>query len=310
VISKFAFRILNNQPNFTIMKRIITFLAGLITFFASATLSAQQKTDNRDKSLLWRISGKQLTKPSYLFGTMHLICPNDYIWTDKMKKSLTESEKVCFEFNLNDPSVMTQVANGLIDNSGKKLQDYFTPEQYNLVKKYLKDSLGTEISFYEHMKPVVLQSIMAVSGSGCPNPISYEDSIMKTALRAKKEITGLEELQEEIDLLVNIPADSVVSEIMDQVQKKGNSDSELHLLLTAYKNQDLPALNTLINSSRDLNDEMGMFLDDRNKKWISRIAGKMQQSSVFFAVGAGHLWGENGVIALLRKQGYKVDPVK
>src|SRR6185503_5574869 len=106
------------------MKRIITFLAGLMTIFASQPLSAQAKVDNRNKSLLWRISGKHLARPSYLFGTMHLICPNDYIWTDKMRKSLAESDKICFEFNINDPSVMTQVANGLIDNSGKKLEDY------------------------------------------------------------------------------------------------------------------------------------------------------------------------------------------
>jgi uncharacterized protein len=292
------------------MKRIIAFLAGLLTIFCAQQLTAQQKVDNRNKSLLWRISGRHLAKTSYLFGTMHLICPGDYIWTDKMKKSLAESDKVCFEFNLNDPSAMTQVANGLIDNSGKKLEDYFTPQQYQLVKTYLKDSLGVEISFYQHMKPVVLQSIMAASGTGCPNPVSYEDSIMKTALRDKKEIVGLEEMKEEIELLNNIPTDSVVSEIMAQVQKKDNSDSELRTLVAAYKSQDLPALNTLINSSRELNDEMGMFLDDRNQKWITRMPGKMSKSSVFFAVGAGHLWGEKGVITLLRKQGYTVEPVK
>ena len=163
---------------------------------------------------------------------------------------------------------------------------------------------------YEQMKPVVLQSVMAASGTGCPNPVSYEDSIMRTALRNKKEITGLEEMQEEIELLIKIPTDTVINDIMEHVQKKDNSDSELRLLVTTYKNQDLPALNTLINSSKELSDDMGIFLDERNKKWISRIAGKMSHTSVFFAVGAGHLWGENGIIALLRKQGYKVEPIK
>ena len=133
----------------------------------------------------------------------------------------------------------------------------------------------------------------------------------KLELKDKKEILGLENTQEEIELLNNIPVDSVISELMQQVNRKDNgNDSELRQLVNAYKNQDQPALNTLINESKDLTDDLGIFLDDRNKKWISRIADKMSRSSVFFAVGAGHLWGDNGVITLLRKQGYTVEPLK
>jgi len=292
------------------MKRIITFLAGLLSLAISYTTGAQQKAGPKDQSLLWRISGKHLAKPSYLFGTIHLICVDDYLWTPKMKESLAKSDKICFEMNLNDPNVMVQAALGLMDTSGKTLKDYFTPEQYTILKNYLKDSAGLDISLFEQMKPIALQSIIGTTGLNCDNPISYEDSIMKTGLKDNKEITGLEEPAEQINVLESIPVDTVVKQLLDDIKNNNTNDSEYWKLISAYKRQDLPALYELISSSKELGDDMGVFLNDRNKKWIPRIAGKMQQSSIFFAVGAGHLWGKDGVINLLRKDGYKVEPMK
>lgn len=227
-----------------------------------------------------------------------------------MKESLEKSDKVCFEMALNDPAVMMQVAGGLIDHSGKKLEDYFTPVQFALIKKYITDSLSMDVAMFANLKPIALQSIIGTAGLNCANPISYEDSIMKTALKDNKEILGLEAPQEQLDVLENIPTDTVISQLMDELQNSNKNDTEYLQLIAAYKDQDLPTLYKLITTSNELGDNMDKFLDDRNKKWIARMNDKMQRSSVFFAVGAGHLWGDNGVISLLRKDGYTVQPVQ
>ena len=292
------------------MKRIFPSLAALLTLLINYTSVARQKPDTYGKSLLWSITGKQLTKPSYLFGTIHLICVEDYIWTKQMKESLEKSDKVCFEMALNDPAVMMQVAGGLIDHSGKKLEDYFTPVQFALIKKYITDSLSMDVAMFANLKPIALQSIIGTAGLNCANPISYEDSIMKTALKDNKEILGLEAPQEQLNVLENIPTDTVISQLMDELQNSNKNDTEYLQLIAAYKDQDLPTLYKLITTSNELGDNMDKFLDDRNKKWIARMNDKMQRSSVFFAVGAGHLWGDNGVISLLRKDGYTVQPVQ
>ena len=290
------------------MKKIIAFLAGLLTLF-NATW-AQQKTVLKDKSLLWRISGKNMPKASYLFGTIHLICSDDFLWTDKMKESFGKSEKVCFEMDLDDPNVMIQASMGLIDSTGKKLRDYFTPDQYKIVENYIHDSLGLEAALFEQMKPVALLSMIGTSGVNCANPVSYEDSLMKIAQNEHKEILGLEEPKEQLDVLTSIPADTVVKQLMDAIQNNVSNDSDFQDLINAYKTQDLPRLYGLLTSSKDLGSDLGIFLDDRNKKWISRMSVKMKKSSVFFAVGAGHLYGKKGVISLLRKSGYKVEAIK
>ena len=289
------------------MKRFFAFITGALTLLTNLSSQAQESKTN-NKSLLWKISGKGLTKPSYLFGTMHLICVQDYVWTDKMKTSLDKSDKICFEMDLNDPGLMMQATTGLLDNSGKKLRDYFTPEQYELVRRYLKDSLGMDIAMFSQMKPIALQTMISTKSVSCDNTVSYEDSIMKTGLKSNKQILGLEEPKEQLDVLERIPVDTVIKELLEAIQSTSSAaDTEYTQLINAYKRQDVPLLYSLVTRSKDLSADMGAFLDERNIKWIPRMAAKMDKTSVFFAVGAGHLWGDNGVINLLRKNGYKVE---
>lgn len=292
------------------MKKITGLLAGLITLFTGGAAPAQQKADAKDKSLLWRISGKNLQQPSYLFGTIHMICSEDFIWTEKMKESFGKSEKVCFEMDLDDAGAMMRASMGLMDNSGKKLKDYFTPEQYEILEKYVRDSLGMEIAMMEQLKPMALLTMMGTSGVGCENAVSYEDSLMRIAQTQNKEVIGLEDPKEQLDALATIPVDSVITQVIDAIQNNVSDEKEFTELVAAYKKQDLPALYTMLSSSKDIREELGVFLDERNKKWIPRMADKMNSNSVFFAVGAGHLYGQNGVITLLRKDGYKVEPLK
>jgi uncharacterized protein YbaP (TraB family) len=291
------------------MKNIFAWLTGLLSLFISSAAIGQHFKEGNTKSLLWTITGNHLTKTSYLFGTIHMICAEDYLWTNNMKNSLAKSEKVCFEMDLDDPSVMIQVAAGLIDSGSKKLKDYFTPEQYLLLTDYVRDSLGLDIALFEKMKPIALQSVIGTSGLNCSNPISYEDSIMKTALQTNKEIIGLEDPGEQLAALESIPVDSVVEQLMEALKIDKKIDSEYSNLISAYKKQDLQLLYKLITTSGEMAGGLNVFLDDRNVKWIPRMTSKMNTSSVFFAVGAGHLWGEMGVISLLQKAGYTLKPV-
>jgi len=133
---------------------------------------------------------------------------------------------------------------------------------------------------------------------------------MEQAKKDKKEIIGLEQPEEQIELFDNLPADTVVKEIMETVTGTEKDNGDYQKLVNAYKKQDLPTLYKLINNSGESPIDLAGFLDDRNRKWIERMEDKMDQNSIFFAVGAGHLWGDNGVINLLRKEGYTVVPVK
>lgn len=286
------------------------FLRFLLITLASVTISSKAgSTPTPNKSLLWRISSKEIKKPSYLFGTIHMICPEDYLWTSAMQKSLNLADVVCFEMDLDDPKLMVQITEGLLDHSGKKLKDYFKETDYETLKRFLADSLDIDIAMFQQMKPVALQTVLGSNVIPCPSPVSYESIIMEDAKKSNKEILGLEKAAEQLDLFDNLPVDSIIKELVDIVTKKDSSENEYRQLVTAYKNQDIQLLYQLIQTSAGNDIDMAGFIDVRNEKWIKRMSEKMEQQSVFFAVGAGHLWGNFGLIKLLRDAGYKVEPV-
>ncbi len=292
------------------MKLVVRLFYAFISFLFAPALLAQSAdlSVQQNQSLLWRISGNKLTAPSFLFGTMHLICEDDFLWTNKMRESLDKCEKVCFEMDMDSPGLMMEVAAGMVDNSGKKLEDYFKPDDYQFLKKYLRDSLDMDIAMFANMNPMALETVISTREVSCPNSISYEDTIMKTAQAKKKEVMGLEEAKEQLAVMNSIPPDTLVLELMDEVRNGGRNDEEYRKMVVAYKEQNIVALHNMISVSADIGPDMALFLDERNIKWIPRMADKMKKSSVFFAVGAGHLWGDNGVINLLRKSGYTVEP--
>lgn len=287
------------------MKFILKYVAALVALVFNFYAGAQEN------SLLWKVSGKGLNKPSYLFGTIHMICPSDYIWTSAMKSSLEKADKLCLEMDMDDMNVMMAATSGLMETSGKKLSSYFTPEQYKLVSKYAKDSVGLDLSLMEMMKPVALQVLLATRGSVCEDAISYEENLMKTVKDEHKEIIGLESAEDQLKALESIPVDSVIKDILEAAEGKAMADDdEFTKLVAAYKQQDLKKLYDMIMQGGELGLSTDALLTDRNKKWATAMPGMMSKNSVFFAVGAGHLWGDKGVIKLLQAQGYKVEPIK
>ncbi len=290
-------------------RKIAQLLMGLFLFITGFTLFP--KTTTAQNSLLWQISGKDLNRPSYLFGTIHLICPSDYLWTNAMKNSLEATDKLCLEMDMDDPNLMMTASAGLIDKTGKKLSSYFSTTEYAKLKKFMKDSMDMDIQYLEMMKPIALQTLMSTRGATlCEKPISYEEKMMETVKASKKEIVGLETAEEQLSVLETLPVDSVVREVMEMVNNKTSNRQEYAQMVKVYKQQDINALHKMITDSPELGDATAPLLDNRNKLWIGKMPEMMRKSSVFFAVGAGHLSGPNGVIALLRAQGYTVKPVQ
>jgi uncharacterized protein YbaP (TraB family) len=287
------------------LHKTLAYLTIIFVFLHSAAFS-------QERSLLWEISGNGLKKPSYLFGTIHLICRPDYVWSEKMTKAFDGTEKVCLEMDLDDMNVMMEVSSGLMDKTGKKLSSYFSKSDYARLKAYMKDSVGMDLTMFEMMKPVALQTMMVTKSTSCDDAASYEDSLMKIAKTQGKELLGLESAKDQLDALESIPVDTVIAGIMEVVDGKDNGEGEAEYskLVAAYRAQDIALMQKLIVESEGLGGKAKTLVDDRNKKWIPPMGEMMKINSVFFAVGAGHLAGKNGVISLLRAGGYTVKAVK
>ncbi len=263
----------------------------------------------KGQSLLWKVSSEKLQKPSYILGTIHMVCPEDYVWTPSMDQAFQESDKVCFELDLDDPGLPRDIALGMVDASGKNLSEYFDDTTYQQLSLRLKEKFGIQIEWFRNMKPVVLQNMLTSQVLDCDQPLSYENEILKLAMSQSKEVLGLETAEEQLLLFDNLHVDSVVAQILRISMGLEEEKKNYEKMVQLYKNQDLAGLHEIIAQAGESDLDLSGFLDFRNEKWIPRIQDHMDRGAVFFAVGAGHLWGEFGLIELLRKEGYRLEPV-
>lgn len=283
------------------------FLQGVLLLLLSFHAQAQPATTQSGKSLLWRISGNGLQQPSYLFGTAHLICPADYMWTNNMQAAFDSSAELCLEMNITDQAELGKYMVGITDVSGKKLEQYFTPKDYKEVATYFKDSLHLDIGQFAQLKPVALASIIEMKSLECAIPASYEQRLIAAAKEKGKLLGGLEDATETLEIVSHISADSIIAGLVSMARDNRENIEYTRQIINAYMQQDISTISTLARSQ--LHEQAAVLLDDRNSRWIARMGEKMKQRKVFFAVGAGHLADEKGVISLLRAAGYKVEAI-
>lgn len=266
-----------------------------------------------ENSLLWRISGNGLVYPSYLFGTIHIICKEDFIWTAAMERSLKDCKRVCYEMNILDPTLQMKVGMGMLNTGGTPLKDLLGDEYYKKLEAYAAEHIkNIPFNSLSMLKPMAISTILSTSTLDCKEQIGYELEIKnKVSEEVGKNILGLETAEDQIAIFNAVPEDLMAKQIRDFLDNGGDKKAkqQFDLMLKYYQQQDLYNISQMMNAEENNYIDQGVFLNDRNKKWVEKMAGMMQENPTFFAVGAAHLPGENGVINLLRKMGYTVVPI-
>ena len=283
----------------------------LISLIFSSLYFTQIYGQKEEKSLLYEISGNGLSQPSYLYGTIHIICKDDFVMTETTKQKFSEAQQVYLELDMDDPNMMPEMTKSIMMTDGSTLKGLMSDADYQKVSNFFKDSLKTNIGMMDKMKPFVLSSMTIPKLIACPSQ-SYEETFVKMAKKENKEILGLETVQEQFGALDKMgmkkQADLM---LIKMIQNWNDGKQELKQLIADYKNQDIEAMYADMAKSNTMDAEFEEnLLANRNKNWISKIQKITKEKPTFFAVGAGHLGGKKGVIALLRNEGFTVKAVK
>lgn len=292
------------------MKRVCAVLFGsLISIFCVAQKS------NTDNTLLWKISGNGLVRPSYIFGTIHMLCKDDAVLSDSLKRVIRNVKEVYFEVDLDNMFEMLGMLSKMKMRGDTTLQDLLSEADYEKVKNYFEEK-GSMLPFnmLETYKPMLAASTLQQGGLGCEATAMMEQVIMEEAKEYGKSIRGLESMGYQASVLDSIPyklqAEQLVSYI-ENAKKGGGEDKELSDMMNAYKQQDLQKLEEmLMKSDPSISNYTDILLYNRNQNWVNKLKDILPDKSVLIAVGAGHLPGKQGCINLLRREGYKVTPVK
>ncbi|UPT65621.1 MAG: TraB/GumN family protein [Sphingobacteriales bacterium JAD_PAG50586_3] len=293
------------------IKSISLFIALLIGGLCSQTFAQEEPTNG----LLYQVSGNGLKKPSYLFGTFHLL-NSDYLKeTPKVAECFDKAKGVVVELELTPNDLMVMQTSMLMPD--KKLSDLLTKEELDKLDSKLTDAMGFGISLFNNLKPAAVATLLAAA---MPPDVKariekYRGSPMdmyfiEEGRNKKKTITGLETVQEQIDILMGKPIDEQVVDLKKYITKIDEADTITAKIVDLYFAQDLAGLWAISTDNKEFVGDMKRLLDDRNNNWMKKLPGLMKKQPQFIAVGALHLAGPVGLVYQLRKAGYTVTPIK
>ncbi len=279
---------------------------------------------NANAQLLWKISGNGQEKPSYILGTHHLVPLSIKDSIAGLPQAIDGTAQVYGEVVMSEamsPEFMQTMQQSMMIAGDTTLQALFTPEQYEVVGKVVKENMMADIAMLAKLKPAAITQqltvILCMKHLGGFNPQEQLDTyFQQQAIQNGKKVGGLETLQSQINVLFNSQTlqrqANLLYCLVSDIDKAMDQTKRLN---EAYKAQKLDDMLKLMeerdgNSCDPLPGEMEALLDNRNKAWIEKMPAIMKDAPTLFVVGAGHLPGNNGVLNLLRQAGYNVEPMK
>ncbi|MCW3087804.1 MAG: GumN family protein [Sediminibacterium sp.] len=285
-----------------LMRRACFFLW---VFLLAVTAGTAQSGNN---SLLYEISGNGIQQPSYLFGTFHILCKDDFPVPGILAEKIRSSKKFYGELKLDDPNLQLQLMGSMMLKD-QTLESLMTPEEYTKVSSNFQQITGMPMMMFSRFKPFVGLSLLAIRSIDCPEQVQPESLFVSLAKENHVEILGLESVMDQVNAINREPLDSQVNSFRKMVM---NFDSVKHMMaemVAIYKQRNVDSLYAFMKTSGAGDDFEAAMITGRNRKWVPLIAEAVKKDPVFIAVGAGHLGGQEGVIMLLRKQGFNVRPV-
>lgn len=262
------------------------------------------------QSLLWKLEGRDLTAPSYLYGTIHAICPDEIRFTEAMTDAIGNTAQVALELDLDDPRLLVEMGHHSFLPRDSTLNDLFGKEDFTFLENWFRDSVGMSLQPMNNIRPLFLFGLLIGKVLQCA-PKSYEELFMTMARDQGKEVIGIETPEEQLAAFSTIPLAEQAAMVLAMLRNMDSTRAAFHKLTKLYLSQDMDALYCFM---RDSDIEYGRYdsalLTKRNEAWIPRILEIAAVKPTFFAVGAGHFGGKNGLLALFRKRGYRVSPVR
>lgn len=281
------------------MKKYVFIIASIFFIF---NVQAQEST------LLWKVSGNGLESPSYLFGTMHILCDQSIVEKTSFKEALSQSKHLVMELNPTNPAILQEMQQLAVNPEFENIYTELPEEDYNLLDTYLSDKFGAGLAQMGVLKPFTLTSMVTMGFLECEVPFSLETYLAGFATEKEMPVIDLETAAFQVGIFDNIPLDFQIQEIIRSL-KDDAGKKELDQMMEIYVSGDLERLYGFMKTSDLMNQYQAEILDNRNRAWIPTLEELFKQGASFVAVGAGHLPGELGVIALLQQKGYSVEAV-
>lgn len=292
----------------------MTSTARLLILILLLSASAAAQTPAVENSIFWEIRGKDLTQPSYLFGTYHLLGSH---YADSLTNVMSRfyTCRTMVGEIVYDSTVMPHLLQAARMN-GTTLDKLLSPTIYNQTANWLKELSGYELKYLDTFNPMTVQLLLMTALQQKYYPMNATTEVpldlyfQNLAKQSQRPIAGLESFDDQVKALYNQFTYERQAELLTSyVLEKDKAAREIMTLLNLYRQQKLDQLEHALDTQDYSETEIQVLTSDRNKKWIAVLPALLRDGPTFIAVGALHLPGENGLINLLRKAGYTVNPL-
>lgn len=294
-------------PDFELIRPEVAARAG-VPGRARAPRPASAAPATRGPPLLWRVSRPRL-KPSYLFGTLHVEDPRVLDLPRVVTRHLRAARRLVTEVRL-DPEATGLASTAMLFSDGRTLEQVAGAELTARALPLL-EAAGLPRRTARLLQPwaamLILSRPPARSGE------FLDRRLARLAREAGLPATGLETLEEQIAVFRDLALADQLALLREAVENRAGLEDDVENLIRAYLAGDLEALarqalaGTEQGARRRLRERL---LAQRNRIMLRRLKPHLREGGAFVAVGALHLAGNGGLLAALRRQGYRVERVR
>ena len=267
--------------------------------------------------LLWKVSDGD--NALYLLGSFHLLKGGDYPLSTDIDRAFAAAEKVVFEIPpeaLLDPTTGQRFLDAAAYDDDRSLSDVLSPRMRKKLQQLIARQ-GGSIARLEDYEPwfVNLSLLMGLSQSlGFSAEMGLDRHLMARAADAAKPTAGLESFDDQLRALDSAPMDEQVIGLAEFIDRPREMPGVLDDLHRAWREGDIEGLDRLtrVEMMEQTPETYRIVNVERNEAWLPKLRAMLDDNpgdDILVVVGALHLLGGDGVVAMLRDKGYAVERI-
>ncbi len=263
------------------------------------------------QSLCWQIRGKGIKSPSYIYGTMHLADQRVIDKANNATKLLAKSKVYAMELDPDNVD-MSKVFKLLTASTGHSIKAQLTDQEWQLLDAIFKAKTNTSVSSFDSVQPFIIATLISTTiNTNNDEKATILDLHFYNLAQIKKIPTiGIETVDEQLDVFAKLSYAEQITMLRKAILEENTNQNEFDYIMKYYLAGDIDSLLDLSNDPSIPKEFADALLKSRNEKMAMRIASFIKSKSHFIGIGALHLPGEQGVLNLLRKKGFKITAVK
>ena len=267
------------------------------------------------RPLLWKVSDGD--NAIYLLGSFHLLKSGDYPLATSTDVAFEDAEQVVFELSpaeMADPAAGARMAQAAVRTDGSTLQQSLPADSWRKLEAFASRR-GLPLANFQAMEAWYVSLVVSVTemqALGLDPELGLDKHFADRAGKAGKPTRGLETFDQQIALFDGMSADEQRQALEDTLEEAAEMQAEIENMHNLWRSGDDKAL--FEATGAELKAEYPALYDrlnrDRNRAWLPRLSAMLDDESsddTLVVVGALHLLGDDGVVALLRAKGYKVE---